>query len=129
MATLAYSRYGKGKVMALAGQGLWRWAFLPPEMEGYQKVYQELWTQTVRWLVSESDFLPGQEITIRTDRSSYAANETVTFFGYRRGARPKGGASPSLTLTRPDGATERVVLTASGGKVADLTGQFRPTAP
>ena len=62
MATLAYQRFGQGKVMAVVGQGLWRGAFLPPDQEKYSMVYPEFWAQTIRWLVSESDFLPGQNI-------------------------------------------------------------------
>ena len=106
MATLAYLRYGQGKVMAIVGQGLWRWAFLPPDLENYGKVYEEFWTQTVRWMVSESDFLPGQNLSVRTDRSGYAPNETVTLLGYLRGGQR--GVPPALTLTLPDGRTTRI---------------------
>src|SRR5262249_32971101 len=45
MALLAYQRYGQGKVMAVVGQGLWRWAFLPPDLAPYGRVYDEFWTQ------------------------------------------------------------------------------------
>lgn len=127
MATLAYLRYGQGKVMAIVGQGLWRWAFLPPDMENYGKVYEEFWTQTVRWMVSESDFLPGQNLSVRTDRSGYAPNETVTFLGYQRGG-PKG-QPPTLTLTRPDGSTTRIVMAKSDGRQSDFTATYRPTTP
>jgi hypothetical protein len=126
MATLAYLRYGQGKVMAIVGQGLWRWAFLPPELEQYGKVYDEFWTQTVRWLVSESDFLPGQNVSVRTDRSSYAPNETVNFLGYLRGVKPT--SSPALTLTLPNGKTT-TLATAGGGNQADFTATFRPSVP
>jgi hypothetical protein len=127
MATLAYIRYGQGKVMAIVGQGLWRWAFLPPDLESYGKVYEEFWTQTVRWMVSESDFLPGQNISLRTDRAGYAPNETVTFLGYLRGR--KAAAPSALTLTRPDGTTTQVGAATGDGKRADFTATYRPTQP
>ena len=33
MALIAYQRYGQGKSVAIIGQGLWQWAFLPPELK------------------------------------------------------------------------------------------------
>lgn len=127
MATLAYQRYGQGKVMAIVGQGLWRWAMLPPELEGYRKVYQEFWTQTVRWMVSESDFLPGQNIAVKTDRTSYAPDETVHFRGYIRSN--KSTTPPTLSLALPNGKTVRLVSARGDGNQADFTATFRPTLP
>src|SRR5262249_25823028 len=127
MATLVYQRYGQGKVMALAGQGMWRWAFLPPDLQGYRKVYDEFWSQVVRWMVSESDFLPGQNLSLRTDRNGYSVNDTVTFLGYKRGA--KGGDPPLFALTTPDGNEEQISLARSDGKQADYTATYRPVKP
>jgi len=127
MATLAYQRYGQGKVMAIVGQGLWRWAMLPPELEGYRRVYQEFWTQTVRWMVSESDFLPGQSIAVRTDRMSYAPGETVHFRGYVRGSRR--AALPALMLTLPNGHTVQLATARGDSKQADFIAMYRPALP
>jgi hypothetical protein len=127
MALLAYQRYGQGKTMAVVGQGLWRWAFLPPELERYGQVYNEFWTQTIRWLVSESDFLPGQNIALRTDRTSYSSQETVVFLGYLRG--PKPSAPPIITVTQPDGKTATLATGRGDGKAADFTAAFHPPLP
>ncbi len=127
MALLAYQRYGQGKTLAVVGQGLWRWAFLPPELERYGQVYNEFWTQTIRWLVSESDFLPGQNVAIRTDRTSYSSKETVNLLGYLRG--PKPATLPTLTITQPDGKTATVATAKGDGKAADFTAAFHPTLP
>ncbi|HXG22916.1 MAG TPA: VWA domain-containing protein [Chthonomonadales bacterium] len=125
MATLAYQRYGQGKVMAIVGQGLWRWAMLPPELEGYHKVYQEFWTQTVRWMVSESDFLPGQNLALKTDRTSYSPGETVHFRGYIRSS--KSASPPTLSVFLPNGKMARLASARGDGKQADFTATFRPT--
>ncbi len=127
MATLAYHRYGQGKTVALVGQGMWQWAFLPPDLSGYEKAYGEFWTQTIRWLVSDSDFLPGQRLAIRADRQNYGPGELVTFLGYQRSP---GTARPaSIRLTLPDG-TAREVATAPGDhKRADFVALFRPSQP
>jgi hypothetical protein len=127
MATLAYMRYGQGKSMAIVGQGMWRWAFLPPELEGYGRVYQEFWSQVIRWMVSDSDFLPGQKASIRPDRSTYAPGDTVTLLGY---SRVKGAAPPArLSVTLPDGSRREIATARSGGKVADFTALYRAATP
>lgn len=77
MATIAYQRYGKGKVMSVGATGLWRWAITPPELAAYDDVYERFWGQMVHWLVSDSDFLPGQEVSFRSDRYTYDLGETV----------------------------------------------------
>lgn len=127
MAMLAYQRYGQGKVLAVVGQGLWRWAFLPPDLAPYGQVYKEFWTQTLRWLISESDFLPGQRIALHTDRATYSDKETVTLLGYLRG--PKPAHLPPIHLTTPGGKTTTLVPTRGDGKTADFTATYRPTQP
>ena len=57
LAAIAYQRYGKGKVMSIAANGLWRWAFMPAELERYDEIYTRFWAQMIRWLVYGSDFL------------------------------------------------------------------------
>jgi hypothetical protein len=127
MATLAYLRYGQGKSMAIVGQGMWRWAFLPPELEGYGDVYREFWSQIIRWMVSDSDFLPGQRAAIRTDRSTYSPGEAVNVLGY---SRAKGSPPPGrLTVTLPDGTHTDATTVLSDGKQADFTALYRPAKP
>lgn len=77
VATVAYHRYGKGKVMSVGAMGLWQWSFLPVEMEQYDDIYQRFWGQMVRWLITGSDFLPGQDISFLLDKTSYAPGEKV----------------------------------------------------
>jgi hypothetical protein len=77
MAVVACQRYGKGRVMSLAGTGLWRWAFLPPGVNKGQGVYRQFWSQVIRWALTGSDLFPGQEVTFRTPRRIYRPGETV----------------------------------------------------
>jgi hypothetical protein len=127
MAVLAYQSYGQGKVVALVGQGLWRWAFLPPELKDYGSCYDDFWTQLIRWLVSQSDFLPGREVSLRTDRTSYSPSDTVNFMAFTRG---KGAAQlPPLRIMAPDGRVSSLHLGKAGGAQADFIGSFRPRLP
>jgi hypothetical protein len=124
MAVLAYQNYGQGKAVALIGQGLWRWAFLPPELKDYAGCYRDFWTQLVRWLVSQSDFLPGQDVSLKTDRAGYSPGETVNFMAFLRG---KGmGRLPPLKIAGPSGKVSQLVLGKGSGSQADFAGAFKP---
>lgn len=79
VATVAYQRYGRGKVMSIGATGLWRWAFLPEDQKDKDDIYRLFWAQMIRWLIDESDFLPGQDISFRTDRYNYTLGDRVRF--------------------------------------------------
>jgi hypothetical protein len=127
MALLAYQQYGQGRVVSLVGQGLWRWALLPPEMKGYEKCYNDFWVQLVRWLVNQSDFLPGQDLSLKTDRSAYEPGGRVNIIAFSRGRQKL--ALPPVTVTDPMGHGSQVMLTHGGGQGPDYTGAYRPAKP
>lgn len=129
MAVLAYQNYGQGKVVSLVGQGLWRWAFLPPELKDYAGCYSEFWTQLVRWLVNQSDFLPGQDVTLRTDRATYSLGDAVNLLAYVRGAGKSAVTLPPVKITSPGGEQTSLQLGKAGGQQADFIGSYKPAAP
>ena len=102
MATVAYQRYGNGRVMVIAGQGLWQWAFLPDELSQYNEVYRTFWSQMVRWLVSGSDFLPGQEFSLKTDRLSYVPGQEANLLIYAK-QKPEPDRQLELEVVDPEG--------------------------
>jgi hypothetical protein len=126
MAVLAYQNYGQGKVLSLVGEGLWRWALLPPEMKDYTTCYSDFWTQLIRWMVNQSDFLPGQDVSLKTDHATYANGDSVTLMAFVRGKQQE--ALPPVTITQPDGRTSRIAL-GKGGSQADFVGTYRPQEP
>jgi len=126
MAVLAYQDYGRGKSVSLVGDGLWRWALLPPDLKDYGGCYNDFWTQLVRWMVNQSDFLPGQNLSLKTDRSSYAPGETVHIMAF---TRDKKTALPPVTLQLPNGGSTTVTLTHGGGAQADFVGSFQTKQP
>lgn len=103
MAVLAYQRYGRGKVMTVASDGLWRWALLPPRLSKYDSAYGEFWGQVIRWLISGSEFLPGMDVTFRTTRKVYAPGETVRFNILLRSEFPDYQAR--IEILTPDGGS------------------------
>src|SRR5258708_27854721 len=57
---------------------MWRWAFLPPQFQQGDQVYASLWHSLLRWLVSGGSLLPGQKMTLRADKVSFASSEPAT---------------------------------------------------
>lgn len=108
IATVAYQRYGKGKVMSVGAMGLWQWSFLPKEMHQYDDVYQRFWGQMVRWLVTGSDFLPGQDISFLLDKTTYAPGEKVHLSVSTKLIDGKK-YEPWIEITGPDGKSVMMV--------------------
>src|SRR5262249_36989971 len=77
-AGVAYEPYGTGRVVAIEGSGMWRWAFLPPQYQKADRIYESLWQSLMRWLVSSAGLVPGQNLALRTDKVLYSAGETVS---------------------------------------------------
>jgi len=103
IATISYQRYGKGKVMTIGTAGLWQWAFLPKDLDRYDDVFTRFWGQMIRWLVYGSDFLPGQDVTFRTDKVTYNLGETVPLVVQTKFVDP-GEYRPRIVLTPPSGS-------------------------
>lgn len=117
--------YGRGRVFAVLGEGLWRWSFLPPELGQYKGVYDALWSNTVRWLAMGGDFQPGQQVAMRLSRASVRAGDELGIDITTR-FTPPPNFDPKLTITDPAGQTQTLPLkspTGSGRFTAALTPQ------
>ncbi|MHC4228350.1 MAG: hypothetical protein ACYSW0_13075 [Planctomycetota bacterium] len=107
VATVAYQRYGKGKVMSIGASGLWQWGFLPGDLQEYDDVYGRFWGQMIRWLVSDSEFLPGQDISFVIDKNNCKPGDTV-HIGVRAKLVDKSQYKPWVELIAPDGTKTRL---------------------
>lgn len=117
---------GRGRVMALLGEGLWRWSLLAPDMKAYDSVYDEFWSNTIRTLAMDSDFLPGQTVCLKTERSSVRLGDTVRLEAAFKTAPPPGQAL-KITLTGPDGRTEVPAL-ATTDENTRMHARFTPAS-
>lgn len=77
-AVVTYQSYGTGRVVAVEGSGMWRWAFLAPQYQQHDRVYESLWQSLLRWLVSSVGLVPGQDLVLRTDKVTYTTGESVS---------------------------------------------------
>ncbi|MCA9413072.1 MAG: VWA domain-containing protein [Candidatus Omnitrophica bacterium] len=125
LATIAYERYGKGKVMSIGTAGLWRWSFMPRDLSEYDDVYARFWGQMIRWLVYGSDFLPGQDITFKTDKNSFSLGEPVPLVIQTK-LVDRESYHPRIELTAPDGTIHEVVPTSDEYQPTLFSARYLP---
>jgi hypothetical protein len=123
LATIAYHRYGKGRVMTVGSTGLWRWAFMRKEFEHYDRVYARFWGQMIRWIVYGSDFLPGQDISFSLDRSAFQPGESVAF-AVQTKLVDSAQYAPRILITGPDGESLELDPAPAGANI--YTAAFVP---
>lgn len=125
MATVAYHRYGKGKVMTIAASGLWQWGFLPEPLQEYDDIHARFWGQMIRWLISDSEFLPGRDISFVADRHTYSPGDTVRLALSAR-LVDQARYRPWVELTDPAGETTRLVPRLQAGSDNLYAAHFNP---
>ena len=102
-------KYGRGQVIAILGEGLWRWSLLAPDMKAYDSVYDEFWSNTIRTLAMGSDFLPGQTVCLKIGRSSVRLGDPVSMEAvFKTAPSDPGAGQAKVTLTGPDGKSQEV---------------------
>jgi len=97
---LMVRRYGQGVCGMVNGDGLWKWDFFPEARE-LGNMYEDFWTQLIQWMASYSEFLPGQDYSLRLPALRGPAGDAVVVSISYRGA--SGAAAPVLHITAPDG--------------------------
>ena len=122
---LVSMNYGRGRVVAVLGEGLWRWSFLPPELSELEGLYDLLWSNIIRWLAMGSDFLPGQEVSLKLARSSVRLGEPLQCEAVSR-FMPEGGFNPQVMVLDPQGKTHSIVMNRLGQMDSRLQGEFTP---
>jgi hypothetical protein len=94
---IAFQPYGTGRVVAVEGAGMWRWAFLAPSYQVEEPVYDFLWQGLIRWLITGAGLSPGQNSALRVDRTTFLTEEPATATYLVRTEAAKGEV-PSVEL-------------------------------
>ncbi|HXE55621.1 MAG TPA: hypothetical protein VN541_21535, partial [Tepidisphaeraceae bacterium] len=118
---VVYQPYGTGRAVVIEGAGMWRWAFLPPQFQQREQVFSELWHSLLRWLTSGISLLPGQKMTLRADKVSFATIEPATATVLVREEASKT-SSPTVELT---GGAGEAPKTFGAAPLGDQPGVFR----
>ncbi len=98
---ISFQPYGTGRTVVIEGAGMWRWALLAPENAARGEVYGLLWRSLMRWLVSRTGLLPGQDAALQPDKILFGTNEhaTATLLLRQESSQPL----PKLVLTDSTG--------------------------
>lgn len=106
---LVTSEYGRGRVMAFAGDSTWRWW-----MQGFEDQHRRFWRQAVLWLVRR-DNLEQDEVFVRLERRRFNPGSRVSFrVGVQRGSgEPISDAVVRCQLNQPDGSSRELSVAAN----------------
>jgi len=112
--------YGKGRVIAFAGDSTWRWW-----MEGFQSAHKRFWRQIVLWLARKDQEHQGN-VWVRLDNTRFFPANRVEFTAGAQSPQgePIAGAEIKAEIVKPDGKRAPVVMV---DKEDHLTGTFRDT--
>ncbi|WP_367874705.1 hypothetical protein [Luteolibacter sp. Populi] len=125
---LLVRRYGQGVCGTVNGDGLWKWDFYPEARE-LGNMYEDFWTQLIQWMASYSEFLPGQDFSLRLPALRGRAGDPVAVTMSFRGS----GAPPSpvLRVLSPEGKTTDLKPAAypDPGGHPQWRASFTPDAP
>lgn len=102
---LMIRRYGQGVTGVMNADGLWKWDFFPEARE-QGNMYLDFWSQLLQWMASYSEFLPGQDYSLKTSESTLKPGNNVEI---RLAYRGSEAASPTILITPPE--SEPITLT------------------
>ncbi len=113
---IAEHRYGQGRVLGIAAQGLWRWDFMMWGSGGTNAAYERFWNNAVRWITVRE---ASRRIRVASDKLQYRGGETIRFDGqiYDENYRPVEQADLSVTVrSEQEGAEARQLDLSSTGQ-------------
>lgn len=122
--------YGRGNVVAVLGEGLWRWSLLPPRSQADDgpSAYDEFWSRMVGWLVMGGDFKPSENVSLLLGADSVRLGTEVHIAAACR-AVPENGFDPVVRVLEPNGTERRLAMRQSGSGSMRLWTQLTVRRP
>jgi hypothetical protein len=129
-AAVAYENYGKGRVVSILSEGLWRWSLLPAKYQQFEKIapFDQFWRQMVRWLATGADFLPGQDVALTIAQFPENLGDTAQI-EVRLKCPPQAATSATLTATGPGGQSQPLPLDRANEDGGVLRSSFEAKKP
>ena len=123
-AAMVHRRYGRGQVMSIGVDGLWRWA-LNSKVEGANSAFDRFWDQMILWLLAGRDFIPNRQYSFRPSSANILLGEDVYFRLVLRQPDARLKSVP-VTIYYGDAEAGRVNLAPAPASTSRLTAQFLP---
>lgn len=119
--------YGQGIVVAVLGEGLWRWALRPRSSERSNDSFERFWMDSVRWLALGSDFQPGKPMSLRLSRLGVQAGDPIHIDLVSRIGFDTLNAL--IVVESPDGKNTIAALSPVPGSTTRQRAVFHPQTP
>ena len=116
---------GRGSVLAITGDGLWRWSLLDEEEQQFVGLYDAFWSNLVRWMAMGGDFAPGQQISLKLARTTSRLGDPLAIDVVCKHL-PQGGELPKLAVTDAGGRTEEILLERRPGREPRFQASIQP---
>lgn len=121
---IVHRRYGRGQVVSVGVEGLWRWG-LNAKVESANAPFDRFWDQMILWLLAGRDFIPNRQFSFRPNSANIMLGEKVHFRMTMRQPDPKVKSVP-LKLFLGEKEIARANLTTSASDPGRLTAEFLP---
>ncbi len=105
----------RSKSLAILCYGLWRWKSYSEGIPGAERILENLFSNSVRWLVTREDEKPVQ---VRPSKEIFAGADPVEFTAqvYDENYRPIDDAEVSLSVTRKGQASQLTLTPLGNGR-------------
>jgi hypothetical protein len=123
-AAIVHRRYGRGQVVSIGVDGLWRWA-LNSKVNGANSAFDRFWDQMILWLLAGRDFIPNRQFSFRPSSANILLGEDVYFRLVLRQPDPKVKSVP-VTIYFGDAVAGRVNLAPVASSMGRLAAEFLP---
>ncbi len=120
--------YGRGMVVAVLGEGLWKWKLHSRRDKALTGVFDRFWSNMVRWLAMGSGFEPDSSSTLRLSRRTLMVGEELIIEEMRRFEQSATGSMEAV-VTDPAGAQHTIHLQPSSSGSSRLTARYAPQLP
>ncbi len=121
---IIHRRYGRGQVMSVAVDGLWRWSF-NPKVAVKNNLFDRFWDQFLVWLVAAADTNPGGVYSLRANTANLLLGEAVHLRLVSRNADTTPRELPA-TIFCDEQPMARTSLTAAADNPGTLHAEYLP---
>jgi hypothetical protein len=121
---IVHRRYGRGQVISVGVEGLWRWG-LNARIEEVNSPFDRFWDQLILWMLAGRDFIPNRQFSFRPNSANVQLGEKVYFRLTLRQPDPRVKSVP-LTLLHDDREVGRANMTSSATDAGRLVAEFLP---
>jgi hypothetical protein len=125
---MAEQTVGRGRVLFIAADTLWRWQTLGPRSESGATLYAAYWQHALRALAPVEPTSSATRLWLRPERTAYRAGERVRLSA-EWDSDAQQSAAVSAIVVLPDGRRLPLDLAAAQGDPGRLGAEFDVAAP